>query len=869
MLKKSIKVATSMVMLFALVCSSASIQSNISDAAIKAKKITLNKTRLSMYVGDKATIKVKKVTPKKANKAVKYKSNKKSVATVTKKGVVTAISAGNAKITITSKNNKKVKKVVKVTVSNKEESYNQNVQNNAQVNNSDVLNVMPTSTATAAVTLTATPTNEPAATPTQAPTPTVSPTPTQAPTPKPSPTARTYPAGYIYKQTYDVTRWYETGVSSNGYVHKGYKDAFDIWTVGFYDNQYDSTTGELNDGFRINLDAYKGIPLTVSGDFMYEGYDQKTILLQLSYTNPVAYPIVWKWEKDASKRANEYARGLSMEGVNGSEELKHEVWANVNATFTIPSDAVNDNRDDNTGIREGIYLYFPSKPEGSLTYRTNNVFHFKNFAIKGDTSLVAPKPTQKPTEPFDYDGYSECLWKKPGARIKALYNDYFKIGVGTEPGELRFGESASLIRYHFASITARNETKHENMITEELSKQNVDAYYSEGQVVIDFENLEKILAYCKANGLKIRYSSFVFHLNIQPYFFLQDYNYDDYQLSDYEANGWDTGNYHKLADKETMKKRLNDYISQVIEYIYSHGYGDVVYAYDVINEANNGSISYYVNENAASADEVLSTDSSKGNRFTTNPGVTTSGGNNVNSSSSPEDVMDMFSHEGHTPDASHSYWYATMGADYLYLSYLYAHDAVEKYYNQYKDRFGYKEIPSLIYNDYNTKDAEQINLVKYINLACNLEKGTSGVKYCNGIGLQSHNIRETTQENMIKNIADSGLEVQITELDEGSTGDVQASKLKKQYEIYKKYSKNGDYGKNQGADYIGVTSVTNWGVRDGDGGGWYLFEPYDDGLEEPILTYAPKPAFYAILQAGGVSAAECGTDYMGYEVPEY
>ncbi len=476
-----------------------------------------------------------------------------------------------------------------------------------------------------------------------------------------------------------------------------------------------------------------------------------------------------------------------------------------------------------------------------------------------------PNATPQPTPTFDYDAYEDCLWKQPGDHIKDVFSKYFKVGVSTGLGDLRFGECAALIRYHFASITMGNETKLESMITDEVSKKNVDNYYAtngDGHVVIDFENLEKILSYCKEKGIKMRYHAFVWHSQVQPYFFLQDYNWQDYELSEYEEKNWDTSNYHKLADKETMKKRLNDYISQVIEYIYSHGYGDVVYAYDVINEANNGGISCYVNENATSADEALASSGDNSNMFKTNPGVTTGGagggGKSVTADSSPEEVEDMFYSEGRVPDGSHSYWYATMGTDYLYLSFLYAHNAVEKYYEQYKGQFGYTEKPSLIYNDYNQKEGEHINLAKYINLACNLENGTSGVKYCNGIGLQSHSVAESTQERMIKAIADAGLEVQITELDEGLTGDSQASKLKKQYQIYMNYSKNGDYGKQQGDDYIGVTSVTNWGLRDGDGGGWdanYIFEPYDDGLEEHILEYAPKPAYFAILQAGGV---DCG-----------
>ena len=148
MFKKSMRMAAGIVMAFALVCSSA-VQPDVSDAAVKAKKITLNRTKLSMYVGEKAAVKVKKVTPKKAGKAVKYKSGNKGIATVTKKGMVTAISAGNTKITVTAKSNKKVNKTVKVTVKNKTgEQTPQAVQGNTSSNNTLGQNVqnMPQST---------------------------------------------------------------------------------------------------------------------------------------------------------------------------------------------------------------------------------------------------------------------------------------------------------------------------------------------------------------------------------------------------------------------------------------------------------------------------------------------------------------------------------------------------------------------------------------------------------------------------------------------------------------------------------------------------------------------------------------------------
>ncbi len=69
-----------------------------------------------MEVGKTVKVSVKSVKPKKASKAVTYKSSNKKIATVSKKGVVTGKAPGKVKITVTSKKNKKLKKTVKITV---------------------------------------------------------------------------------------------------------------------------------------------------------------------------------------------------------------------------------------------------------------------------------------------------------------------------------------------------------------------------------------------------------------------------------------------------------------------------------------------------------------------------------------------------------------------------------------------------------------------------------------------------------------------------------------------------------------------------------------------------------------------------------
>ena len=62
----------------------------------------------------KSTISVKSVKPANASKAVTYKSSNKKIATVSSKGVVTGKKAGKVNITVTSKKNKKVKKLLRL-----------------------------------------------------------------------------------------------------------------------------------------------------------------------------------------------------------------------------------------------------------------------------------------------------------------------------------------------------------------------------------------------------------------------------------------------------------------------------------------------------------------------------------------------------------------------------------------------------------------------------------------------------------------------------------------------------------------------------------------------------------------------------------
>jgi len=129
---------------FALVCSSVFITTENAEAAGKKniKSVTVKvdgknaaKKTVTLRKGKKTTLEVS-VSPRKAGERVTYTSSKKSVATVSKKGKVTAKKAGTSKIRITVSGKGYKKKVtwVKIRVVNSD---------NAASDTSDTNNPMP------------------------------------------------------------------------------------------------------------------------------------------------------------------------------------------------------------------------------------------------------------------------------------------------------------------------------------------------------------------------------------------------------------------------------------------------------------------------------------------------------------------------------------------------------------------------------------------------------------------------------------------------------------------------------------------------------------------------------------------------------
>ena len=242
-MKRFMKQFTGITLAVALVISSLAIAPDAS-AAPKAKKIVMNKKKVSLKVGEKFKLKVKKIKPSKAKKKVTYKVNKKgkSVIKVTKKGVIKALAEGKATVKVRAKSNKKAKAKVKVTV-----------------------------TGTSVVTPTPAPTGEVLGTPTVAPS--VAPTgdagATEAPTPTEKPTRTPKPTATPVKPTATPTPPPMKDPAAP------YSLAFSADTVTSQDGASFEIT---NQGVVISVtEQYGGVAFVVPGNITGNNYDTVTV----------------------------------------------------------------------------------------------------------------------------------------------------------------------------------------------------------------------------------------------------------------------------------------------------------------------------------------------------------------------------------------------------------------------------------------------------------------------------------------------------------------------------------------------------------------------------------------------------------------
>ena len=142
-------------------------------------------------------------------------------------------------------------------------------------------------------------------------------------------------------------------------------------------------------------------------------------------------------------------------------------------------------------------------------------------------------------------------WGRPvdysaGPGLKDAYKDYFTIGVAVNQTNVSDAAQIAIIKKQFNSVTAENDWK------------PGEIHPKEG--VWNFEKADKIANFCRENGIKMRGHCLCWHSQ-----------FADWMFTDKKG---------KPVKKEVFYQRLREHIHTVV-----NRYKDVVYAWDVVNEA--------------------------------------------------------------------------------------------------------------------------------------------------------------------------------------------------------------------------------------------------------------------------------------------
>ncbi len=159
-----------------------------------------------------------------------------------------------------------------------------------------------------------------------------------------------------------------------------------------------------------------------------------------------------------------------------------------------------------------------------------------------------------------------------------------KMGTCVSLSQLQDAATLAHVKKHYSSITLENEMKPEailrsnskTLIKTDAAKANKADYvipdgYKETEVPsLYFEKVDAVLKIAKANGLKMRAHTLVWHSQTPDWFF----------RAGYDEKG-------KYVSETVMNARMEMYIRSVMNHVYTldgGAYKDVVYSWDVVNE---------------------------------------------------------------------------------------------------------------------------------------------------------------------------------------------------------------------------------------------------------------------------------------------
>lgn len=221
-------------------------------------------------------------------------------------------------------------------------------------------------------------------------------------------------------------------------------------------------------------------------------------------------------------------------------------WTKLeNTSFTIPAGAKN-------------LLLYVEAPDSLTDFYIDEAQGSKEgvkSSVKTGSGTVAAGTTTPSTPSTPSVPSSDSL--------KEAFKSCFRMGTSVSPNELNSAEGKAFILKHFNSITPENELKPDALLQQQASIQGGDNNHA----VISLNRAAQTLKFCEDNGLGVRGHTFVWYSQTPDWFFKEGF----------QSNG-------AYVSKETMNKRLENFIKDTFDAIKTQYPKLDLYSYDVCNE---------------------------------------------------------------------------------------------------------------------------------------------------------------------------------------------------------------------------------------------------------------------------------------------
>lgn len=196
-----------------------------------------------------------------------------------------------------------------------------------------------------------------------------------------------------------------------------------------------------------------------------------------------------------------------------------------------------------------------AKPNtGNKTNEANDITKAPESVTKAPSPIATPGKDNNDSTPNEEDKMES---------LKEIYKEYgLKAGTCLTTAMISNKDTEELIKSQFNSVTFENDMKPDYILDKQAS---VDSK----ELTVKFNsNMLKLLKWAKDNNMAVRGHTIIWHSQTPEWIFHEDFDVNK-----------------PFAGRETMLTRMESFIHQIFEKLEEEGYSDIIYAYDIVNEA--------------------------------------------------------------------------------------------------------------------------------------------------------------------------------------------------------------------------------------------------------------------------------------------